>query len=351
MSGQPELRRADYGLSEDQEQLKKVFASFFGRACPATRVQEAEPGGFDRDLWTLLADMRALSMAVPEAAGGDGASLVELGIVAEELGRSLAPVPLIEAVVAARVLAAARGTPAGTLADLLSGERIATTALYPSAGPQLVPAAAVADWVIGLVDGRLVLTPAAGAPHPVANQGVTPLAWWEAANDAESVTLAEGDEAEAMFRRARREWKLLMAWALVGMAEGALALGVEHARSRVAFGAPIGSYQAVAHPLANVSMGVETARRLVSKASWYAEYAPSDAQHLTPMAFLYAEENAVEAARVAVHVLGGIGFTVESNAQLYFRRVKGWSLVAGDPQLDLGQIADHLFGPSEPAVR
>jgi hypothetical protein len=241
--------------------------------------------------------------------------------VAEEFGRALAPVPFIEAAVAVRLLAAA-GASGEVLGGFLSGERIATLALHPGGGPQLVPAAAVAASVVALVEDRLVLHTASTPRRGVANQGYAPLAWWNAAEDGEVLTLAEGPQAAALFAGGRREWKLLMASALVGMAEAALNLGVEHARSRVAFGAPIGSYQAIAHPLASVWMGVDTARRLVAKACWYADFAPSEAQHLTPMAFLYAEENAVEAARVAVHVLGGVGFTVESDAQLYFRRAK-----------------------------
>lgn len=282
-------------------------------------------------------------MAVPEAAGGDGATVVDLAIVAEEVGRAAAPVPFIEAAVAARALAAAPLAPPGVVAEVMNGTGIVTVALHPGGGPQLVPAAAVADGVIGLIEDRLVLTRASAPRRAVANQGSAPLAWWEAAREGDLVVLAEGADAAATFQRARRQWRLLMASALVGLAEAALVLGVEHARSRMAFGAPIGSYQAIAHPLANVSMGVETARRLVRKASWYAEFAPSEAQQLTPMAFLYAEETATEAARVAVHTLGGVGFTVESDAQLYFRRVKGWSLVAGDPQAELGEMATYLF--------
>jgi alkylation response protein AidB-like acyl-CoA dehydrogenase len=159
------------------------------------------------------------------------------------------------------------------------------------------------------------------------------------------VTLASGSDARDSFDTARREWQLLTSAALVGMARATLDIGVEHARSRVAFGAPIGTYQAVSHSLADVAIAIDTARRLVHKAAWYADFDPAAERRLVPMAYLYSEETAMQAATVGVHVLGGVGFTVESDQQVYFRRVKGWSLVAGDPKATLADIADATFGP------
>jgi hypothetical protein len=216
-------------------------------------------------------------------------------------------------------------------------------ALQPGAGPQLVPAAAVANAVIGLVGDDLVLTTSAEPPLRPANQGYAPVAWWDAGAATDTAQLVTGARAVGVYDRARREWKVLTAAALVGMADAVLEIGVEHARSRAAFGAPIGTYQAVSHALADVAMGVETARRLVGKASWFAEHEPGSERQLVPMAYLYAEETAMRAATVGVHVLGGVGFTVESDAQLYFRRVKGWTLPAGDPASELAGVADEIF--------
>lgn len=341
------LRTADYSLTDEQEAVREAFTSFFEKECPSSRVRESEPSGFDAALWKRLADMRVVAMGVPEGAGGDGAGLIEMGLVAEQVGRRLAPAPVIEAVVAARLLARAGGPDAGTaLATALDGSAIASLALQPGGGAQLVPAGAVADRIIGLLGGDLVLLNAAAPHRQVANQGNAPIAWWDLAGaEAESVTLATGSRASALFDAAIREWKLLTAWAMVGMASAVLDIGVDHARSRVAFGAPIGTYQAISHSLVDVAMARDTARRLVGKASWYSDHEPDANGHLGPMAFLYAQETAMKAATVGVHVLGGVGFTVESDAQLYFRRVKGWTLVAGDPTSDLGEMADRLFGP------
>ncbi len=346
MATETVLRKADYSLSEEQEALRDVFASFFDTQCPMTRVRAAEPHGFDADLWRRLVDMRVVAMGLPESVGGDGAGLVELMLVAEQLGRRLAPVPMIEAAVAARALAAvAPSVGDGPLTDAIDGSRLLTLALHTGSGPQLVPAAAVADGVVGLVDDALVLTASDEPRHQPANQGRAPIAWWDLGATG-SVVLTTGTAATSVYEQARREWKLLIAAALVGMAGAVLDIGVDHARSRVAFGAPIGTYQAVSHALADVAIGVDTARRLVGKAAWFADHEPQSERHLVPMAFLYAEETAMQAATVGVHVLGGVGFTVESDAQLYFRRVKGWAVPAGDPSAELAQAADEMFGRS-----
>ncbi len=345
------LRKADYTLSDEQEALRDAFAAFFETHCPTTRVREAEPEGFDEDLWRRLLGMRAVAMGLPEAVGGDGAGLVELMLVAEQLGKRLAPAPLIEAVAAARCLAALGKSPGDSLlTDAVVGTKVLTVALHSRTGPQLVPAAAVADAVVGLDGDALVLTTTGGPLPRPANQGHAPIAWWDLGSAKETVRLVSGPHAYAAHDQAVREWKLLTAAALVGMAEALLDIGVQHARSRVAFGAPIGTYQAVSHALADVAMGVETAQRLVRKASWFADNEPGTERQLVPMAYLYAEETAMHAATVGVHVLGGVGFTVESDAQLYFRRVKGWTLPAGDPSSELASMANEMFAPvGEPA--
>lgn len=182
-------------------------------------------------------------------------------------------------------------------------------------------------------------------PRQVSNQGRAPLAWWDLAGPGVTCdVIASGPAAVAAFGEAQRDWRLLMAGALVGMTDGALRIGVEHAKERIAFGVPIGSFQAVAHPLVDVAMDLEVARRVTRKAAWWADVDPGLERQLIPMAYLYAEEAAVRSATVGVHTLGGVGFTVESDEQLYFRRAKGWTLAAGDPQSELDAIADGLWG-------
>ena len=341
------LKQADFELSDDQSALRDVFATFFERECPPARVRENEPTGFDRGLWDQLLEMRIVAMGVPEPVGGDGAGRVELVLLTEQWGRSLGPVPVADTVAAARLLA--EFGPSDWLTAALDGSKLITLAHHPvvAGRPQLVPAGAVADGVLGLVGDELVMATSDSRPERVANQGHTPLAWWEL--DGDGVTrdvIAAGPDAVGAFSEALREWRLLMAGALVGMTDGALRIAIEHAKERIAFGVPIGSFQAVAHPLVDVAMDLEVARRITLKAAWWADIDPDAARELIPMAYLSAEEAAVRSATVGVHTLGGVGFTVESDEQLYFRRAKGWTLAAGDPQSELDAIADGLWGPA-----
>lgn len=344
----PPMRQADYRLSDDHEAVRDAFATFFEKESPPELVRSVEPSGFDPDLWAKLTDMRAVAMGVAESAGGDGAGLLDLVLMAEQWGRALGPVPLAETIVAARLLARA-GEPAGEwLASAIDGSKLVTVALHPAVAgrPQLVPAAAVADATVALVGDELVVVSVSEPPPIVANQGHTPLARLDVgASDVETTVIATGSTAHDAYAAAMRDWRLLMAGALVGMSQGALDIAVEHAKDRIAFGVPIGSFQAVAHPLVDAAMDTETARRITWKAAWWADTDPDAEPGLIPMAYLFAEEGAVRAATIGVHTLGGVGFTVESDEQLYFRRAKGWTLVAGDPAVELDTIAESMFGP------
>lgn len=340
-------RVADYSLEAEQQTLLDTFSTFFERQSTGERVRAAEPLGFDEDLWRQLGDMRACAMGVSQDAGGDGAGLVELALVAEPFGRHIAPVPFVEMIVAARLLGAVAPNDTEWLPQVLAGESLATIALHPArrGTTQLVPAGAVADAVIGLVGDDLVLATMSGKPATPRTQGYAPIGRWDlTAADVTTRTLASGDEALRAYRVAMREWRLLMASTLVGMGSACLDIAVEHAKERMAFGVPIGTFQAIAHPIVDVAVAVEGARRLARKAAWFEDFEPDAFPHLVPMAYRHGEHAAGLGSRVAVHVLGGVGFTVESDAQLYFRRAKGWTLVAGDPDDALDAIADHLYG-------
>ncbi|WP_157978699.1 acyl-CoA dehydrogenase family protein [Nocardia aurea] len=341
------IRNEDFSLNDEQEALRDTFASFFTKECSTTRVRAAEPLGFDAQLWERLVELGATSMGVPDKLGGDGADLLDLVLVAEEYGRALAPVPFIETTVAGRLLASTVDEQSRPWLDaLLAGRHVITVALHdtPAGQRQLVPAGAVCDAVLALDASTLVLLAEPDPPPPVANQACAPLAWW--ATDGEHTTrlaLAEGADARAHFGRARSEWKLLTAAALVGLADAVLSRAVDHAKNRVAFGVPIGSFQAVSHPLVDVLAGIESARRLVRKAAWFADNEPAEAARLVSMGWVHATEVATQAVRVGLHVHGGIGFTMESDIQLFFRRAKGWATIAGDPRRELQSLAAILI--------
>jgi alkylation response protein AidB-like acyl-CoA dehydrogenase len=341
------LRRNDYSLSEDQESVRQAFTEFFTNECPSSRVRAAEPLGYDEGLWKQLASLGAVSMALPSAAGGDDATLVELTLVAEQYGRVLAPVPLIEAAVTARLLARC-GAPATDrwISGNAEGAELATLALHPVAGRrQLVPAGALARAVVALAGDELILVTAETPPPHVANQGTAPLAWWDVPAAGRQV-LATGAHAHALYATALAEWKVLTAAALVGLGDEVKRLGAEFTKTRQTMGVPIATLQGISHPLADVEVLVSGARNLARKAAWFTEYEPDARPELVPMAFAYAARAATRASAVGLHVQGGFGFTLESDVTLYFRRAKGWSVLAGDPGTELLTIGGALAAAS-----
>ena len=218
---------------------------------------------------------------------------------------------------------------------------IAVSTTGGRAGRTLVPGGAVADAVIGLHGDRLVVAEAEVPPPHVPNLASAPLAWWDLADGA---TLMTGDAAAQSFARAEQEWRVLSAAALVGLGQTALDLGAEYAKERFAFGVAIGSFQSVAHPLADVLIGLESARRLTHKAAWFLDHEVDHVGPLASMAFVHAAEVAERAGSVGVHTQGGFGFTLESDVQLFYRRAKGWALVGGDRREELQRIADGVIG-------
>jgi alkylation response protein AidB-like acyl-CoA dehydrogenase len=340
----PVLRHRDYSLDDVQADLRDTMAQFFERECPSTVVRDVDPLGFDPKLWAKVRDVGLLTMSLPESAGGDGAGLVELVLALEESGRRIAPIPLVEQVVALRALVAGNRT-AGLGAYLR--DRILTFSPRPQFGAEarLVPNAAIADAVVGLVDGDLVLVEL-DALAPLADTiGGAPLGWCDLGAPTTRTVIAQGEEAQAQFERALLEWKLAMAAVLVGLARGALDITVQYANERFAFGVPIGTFQALSHPLADVRIAVEGTRRLVWRAAWYLDHEPDLAPMHVAIAYLRACETANFAPSQGIHTQGGFGFTLESDLHLYFRRAKAWPLVAGDPNAELTTIADLAFGP------
>jgi alkylation response protein AidB-like acyl-CoA dehydrogenase len=348
VDGAAMLRHCDFSLDEEQRALREVFGSFLARECPSERVRAAEPLGFDEKLWGQFVGMRATAMGVPVVDGGDGAGMVELALVSEEVGRSLAPVPFVETAVAARLLARCGASARSWGETALNGSQVITIALQPlrSGRPQLVPGGAVADAIVGLADGEVVVVTRSMPFEHAANHGLAPLARLDIGEPGTTIVSVGSDErAVAAFASAVREWQLLMAAAQVGIAEGALSPAVDFASNRVAFGVPIATFQAISHPLADCYIGLVGARRLVWQAAWFADREPDTNRHLIPMAFVHAGRVAMRTATTSVHTLGGLGFCLESDMQLYFRRAKGWANVLGDPVRQLQVIADEIYGP------
>jgi alkylation response protein AidB-like acyl-CoA dehydrogenase len=333
-------------FTDDQQALRDMAREFFEKESPAAVVRAAEPLGFDPGLWRKAADLGLVAIAVPEDQGGGGGGLVELAVAAELLGASLAPVPLIEAAVAARLLASLAG--AAVVEPVVAGEQLATLALQPVTGgvARLVPAGAVADVVVALRGDELLLLRSAGKPaSAVPNLGAMPLADWSVPADA--AVLARGAGAVAAYRRAVAHWQALTGAALVGLASKALEIGVGYVLQRRAFGVLVASFQAVQHRLADSATALEGARVLAYQAAWAQDVDLAAAEALASMSFLFASETAFGTAAESLHFHGGYGFTLEYDIQLYFRRAKAWPLVAGDRAAAYAELARRLYLPEE----
>ncbi len=333
----------DLNLSGEQRQLVESFAAIYARESTSERVRAAEPSGFDHKLWSALLSTGAVEMAVAEEAGGWGASELELALIAEPYGRAVASAPVIEAQVAARLLGACGQAAAGLLADALAGDKLVGFTPRRAQGKVLrvVPAGAIADVVVGMVDGRLVAVSPGEGRRVVENLGSLPLAD-VTVNDV--VVLAEGEDARRLFCAALDLWLTLTAAALTGAACKAVELGVEYAKQRHAFGTLIGSFQAVSHPLADSATAVDGARLLALEAACAFADEPARVTELAAMAFAFAYETARDATNRSLHIHGGYGFGMEGDIQLYYRRVRGWAMVFGDAGVCLDRVADARYG-------
>lgn len=336
----------DLSLTAEQRQLVDSFATLFARESTSERVRAAEPSGFDPKLWKALCETGAVEMAVGEAAGGWGASELELALVAEQFGRAIGSAPVIEAQIAARLLADCGESGTELLTAFLAGDRLITFAprVARDRNLGLVPAGAVAEHVVALVDGRLLLVPTGPNRTEVVNLGSMPLA--DIVVGDGYVVLADGARAQQLFSAALDLWLALTAAALAGAARKAVEIGVDYAKQRHAFGVAIGSFQAVSHPLADSATAADGARLLALKAACAFVDEPERAQELAAMAFVFAYESARDATRRSLHTLGGYGFGMEGDIQLYYRRVRGWALVLGDPAVALDRVAEARYGPA-----
>jgi alkylation response protein AidB-like acyl-CoA dehydrogenase len=331
----------DLRPSLEQQQLVAAFASLYADLAPSEKVRDAEPVGHLPELWERLRETGALEMAVPEEHGGWGASLLDLALVTEQHGRAVGPAPLIEAQVAARLLA--RLDAAEPLAAALAGTRLVTLAVRPVVGgtATLVPAGAVADQAVVLDGDRLLLVDVPRDVRHVANSGCLPLA--DLVVPAEATVLAEGLAALEAYGLALDEWRVLTAAALAGIAARALEIGVAYVKERQAFGVAIGSFQGVAHRLADRACEVDGAELLAREAAWAAAEDPGRAAELAAMAFGFAAETARDTTYHALHFHGGYGFMLEYDIQLYFRRARAWAAVLSEPRAAYRRVTDVRF--------
>ena len=302
-------------------------------------VRKSEPLGFDAPLWERLRAFGIPSLAVSEAYGGGGATLAELAIIAEEAGRALAPAPVVESMVAGRLLAAlGHGD-----SSVLEGSVIATISL----GSHMVPAAAVAGIVVGPVEGGIGIVRRDPPMAAVPNIGSLPVAVVDlSASDA----LVAGQDSLRAYYIALDEWRVLTAAWLAGLGETATLIGAGYAKARRQFGVLIGTFQAVQGPLADASTAVTGARLFAHIAAERLTADPTDPTGSAAAAFAAGSKAAQLASGASLHVHGGYGYTLEYDIQMFARRAKAMSLLAGDPATHLDTVADRRWPVGEPIV-
>jgi alkylation response protein AidB-like acyl-CoA dehydrogenase len=351
----------DLKFNAEQDMLRETVRGLCATASPLSVVRELEddPVGYSPELWKQLAHLDLIGLQLPEQYGGSGMTALEGAVVYEEFGRSLAPSPhFVSSILSGGALARA-GSQAQKqewLPRIVSGEAILTPAwLEPEHGfgPTGVQVRAVPDgdgFVLTGTKRHVAFAGAATALVVLARSGdatsdvdlflVDPSA--DGVTLTQQMTLASDTQYRADLDRVRvtpadrlgaagtgwSTWDTVMhdgiilaAAQAVGGAQYGLEITVQYAKDRHQFDKPLGAFQALAHYLADASTAVDGAEMLVHEAAWARSEGRSVAK-LAPMAKLFACQTFRDVTAMAQQIFGGIGFTVEFDIQLYFRRAK-----------------------------
>lgn len=335
----------NFELSEDQRMISETFARFLSENSSTERVRKAAPSGFDPELWAGLAELGAFSLRVPEEAGGLGLGLLDAAVLMEDVGRTLASGPIAETLIAARIVAQlAAEEHTDLLEAIISGESIVTLALHDVAQQpvQWVEGGAVAQAVIARKGNDVVLIQLPEGERGEPNLATTPLAELRL-GDASGTTLRSGAEGLRVFAQGLEEWKLLVAAALSGLSREAIRLAAEYACEREAFGKPIGTYQGISHPLADLIAEVDGGKYLTWKAIHDIAKGLPEAAPEVSMTIWWNADTAGRAVTQALHTFGGYGLATEYDIHLYNLRAKSWPLVYGDPAEFLAEAGRRLY--------
>jgi alkylation response protein AidB-like acyl-CoA dehydrogenase len=359
----------DLTLDDDQQLLAESARQLFERSytTESARAAEAAPDGFSSDLWKQACELGWPGIALPEESGGAGYGPLELAVLAEELGRGAATLPLLSSYSATLPLLWAGGDAlrARWLESLAAGDAIAALALVDPRHEQLqvttadgwtisgtkvaVPFGVAADVLVVRVglDGEgapslvAVATDAPGverarhdtfAPTPYASVTFT-----DVAVGRDDVV---GDAA--VLERALAHQTIVDTAYAVGLAGGALALAVDHASNREQFGRPIGVNQAVSHQCVDMRVEIDAMRVLALQAAWRLDRYdadPAGAERAVALANAYARDVLPGIFARAHQVHGAIGFTMEYDLQLFTRRAKAYELTGGGAAHHLEQVA------------
>ena len=360
----------DVLLTEEEEMLKNGAREFLESECPPSlaRAMEKDEKGYPSELWRKMADLGWFGLALPEQYGGQGLSLTYLGIVLDEVGRAIAPVPFHSTVVAA--LTIARDGTEQQRQEILPvvsrGDMILTWALTerdPRFIPEAIETQAVAQedhYVISgtklFVDNFNVadncLVACRTAPASASNQGIS-LFLVDPNSPGISytpyITLAKDKQGEVMFSHVRvpranlvgeinNGWPVaggmvdrataLLCAQMVGATRKDVEMAIEYSKNRVAFGRPIGAFQSVAHQCADMIMWVDGGQLLTYEALWRMDQGQPASIEVS-QAKAFCNEKCQAAVRSSQNIHGGIGFMMEYDLHLWYRRVAAWTMRLG----------------------
>ncbi len=368
----------NFAFSEEQEELRNVVRQFLEAKAPeaAVREQMETERGFDPDVWKQMAEQLGLqSLTIPEEYGGQGFGYVELIVVLEEMGKTLVCAPYFSTVVLAANTLLQSGDEAAKkeyLPGIASGETIATLAFtepsgkWDESGIEATATGLGDTWKISgtkmfVLDGHTadLIIVAARTPKGVSLFAVN--------GDASGLTRTALSTMDQTRKQAKLEldgvegrligeegkgWDVLstvldlaavaLAAEQVGGAQRCLDMSVEYAKVRVQFGRPIGSFQAIKHKCADMLLEVESAKSAAYYAGWCASEMNDELPAVASLAKAYCSDAYFHAAAENIQIHGGIGFTWEHPAHLYFKRAKSSELLFGDPTYHRELLAQRI---------
>jgi len=369
----------NFAWSEEQDAFRASVRRFVAERWPVAEVRRlaGTERGFEPAVWKQLAgDLGIVGLAVPEACGGQGFSMLELSIALDELGRELAGGPFFASACLSVLALRNVATPAEQ-AELLpalgSGETIGALAVLDAPGAPSPDAigcvtrasrlAGAKRYVIDAQNAGLLLV-AAREPGSRGEDGVGLYAIDATASGvrieaapgldltrklahvqldgAPARRLGAAGSAWPGLARTLAEGAIGLASEQIGAASHCLELAVSHAKQRLQFGRPIGSFQAVKHRAVDALTLLELARSAAWWAAWVAASRPAELFDAAAIAHSTACEAFEKAAYECIHLHGGMGFTFEHDAHLYYRRARADRVLLGEPAAHRGQLVRAL---------
>jgi alkylation response protein AidB-like acyl-CoA dehydrogenase len=373
----------NFAFSEEQDALREVVRDFLQAKSPSTevrRLMETEDG-YDEAVWNQMAQELGLTgIQIPEEYGGQGFTFIELGIILEEMGRRLICAPYYSSVVLAANAIMNAGTEdqkAALLPGIADGSERGTLAFTEPSGKwnvdgiEMEYAEADGGYTLSgtkhyVIDGHTA-TKIVVVARTAGTSGEDGITFFTVDGDAAGLTRTPLATMDMTRKQAKLDFDKVPAQLLGTVGDGAAALSktldqaavalsnemvggsqevldmaVEYAKVRIQFGRPIGSFQAIKHKCADMLLEVESAKSAAYYASWCAAEDNDELPSVASLAKAYCSEAYFDATAENIQIHGGIGFTWEHDAHLYFKRAKSSETLLGDPTYHRELLAQRI---------